>query len=112
MAVSLSNNRFSRVEIQSGLIGVGLINVEDRSGTLSLDKGHFKLLKAETLKPFSVECTQSLTHTSCHCCRLQQHREVPEPDSGHGGPATKRLVPVLLRHVRSSYSGSEEERQI
>lgn len=65
MAVSLSNNRFSRVEIQSGLIGVGLINVEDRSGTLSLDKGHFKLLKAKTLKPFSVECTQSLTHTSC-----------------------------------------------
>ncbi|TKS84986.1 Protein strawberry notch -like protein 1 [Collichthys lucidus] len=53
MAVSLSNNRFSRVEIQSGLIGVGLINVEDRSGTLSLDKGLFKLLKAETLKPFS-----------------------------------------------------------
>uniref|UniRef100_A0A8C4GYE9 Protein strawberry notch homolog 1 n=1 Tax=Dicentrarchus labrax TaxID=13489 RepID=A0A8C4GYE9_DICLA len=30
-------------EIQGGLIGVGLINVEDRSGTLSLDKGDFKL---------------------------------------------------------------------
>lgn len=26
-------------EIQIGLVGVGLINVEDRSGTLSLDKG-------------------------------------------------------------------------
>ncbi len=26
-------------EIRNGLIGVGLINVEDRSGVLSLDKG-------------------------------------------------------------------------
>uniref|UniRef100_A0A8C4GYZ6 Protein strawberry notch homolog 1 n=1 Tax=Dicentrarchus labrax TaxID=13489 RepID=A0A8C4GYZ6_DICLA len=31
---------FSSVEIQGGLIGVGLINVEDRSGTLSLDKDY------------------------------------------------------------------------
>lgn len=30
---------FLSSEIQSGLIGVGLINVEDRSGGLSLDKG-------------------------------------------------------------------------
>lgn len=29
-------------EIRNGLIGVGLINVEDRSGVLSLDKGKFK----------------------------------------------------------------------
>lgn len=28
-------------EIRNGLIGVGLINVEDRSGVLSLDKGKF-----------------------------------------------------------------------
>ena len=40
-SVSLSNKCFSPSEIQSGLIGVGLINVEDRSGTLSLDKGEF-----------------------------------------------------------------------
>lgn len=32
---------FFSVEIRSGLIGVGLINVEDRSGILSLDKGDF-----------------------------------------------------------------------
>lgn len=31
---------FSRVEIQGGLIGVGLINVEDRPGILTLDKGN------------------------------------------------------------------------
>uniref|UniRef100_A0A665U7D1 Protein strawberry notch homolog 1 n=1 Tax=Echeneis naucrates TaxID=173247 RepID=A0A665U7D1_ECHNA len=30
----------NKVKIQSGLIGVGLINVEDRSGTLSLDKDY------------------------------------------------------------------------
>uniref|UniRef100_A0A7N6A3S1 Protein strawberry notch homolog 1 n=1 Tax=Anabas testudineus TaxID=64144 RepID=A0A7N6A3S1_ANATE len=36
----LHYNYFSFVEIQSGLIGVGLINVEDRSGTLSLDKDY------------------------------------------------------------------------
>lgn len=30
------------VEIQSGLIGVGLINVEDRPGILTLDKGNLK----------------------------------------------------------------------
>lgn len=29
----------SSAEIQGGLIGVGLINMEDRSGVLSLDKG-------------------------------------------------------------------------
>lgn len=31
-------------EIRNGLIGVGLINVEDRSGVLSLDKGKFDYL--------------------------------------------------------------------
>lgn len=30
-------------EIRNGLIGVGLINVEDRSGVLSLDKGKSEL---------------------------------------------------------------------
>lgn len=31
-------------EIRNGLIGVGLINVEDRSGVLSLDKGKSEFL--------------------------------------------------------------------
>lgn len=42
LSVSLllvSNGGVSSAEIQSGLIGVGLINVEDMSGILTLDKG-------------------------------------------------------------------------
>lgn len=35
---------FSPAEIQSGLIGVGLINVEDTSGIVTLDKGTFFVL--------------------------------------------------------------------
>uniref|UniRef100_A0A673CEL9 Protein strawberry notch homolog 1 n=1 Tax=Sphaeramia orbicularis TaxID=375764 RepID=A0A673CEL9_9TELE len=38
--VSYAITVFSSAEIQSGLIGVGLINVEDRSGALSLDKDY------------------------------------------------------------------------
>lgn len=36
--ITLLFNFFS--EIRNGLIGVGLINVEDRCGVLSLDKGN------------------------------------------------------------------------
>lgn len=35
----LSEKCFPPTEIQDGLIGVGLINVEDISGAMSLDKG-------------------------------------------------------------------------
>lgn len=98
-------NLLCAAEIQSGLIGVGLISVEDRSGALSLDKGGNDLTS-------SVFVTGERRVDPAAVCRLQQHREVPEPDPGHGGPPAERSVPVLLRHAGRRHPGSQEERAI
>lgn len=60
----------------------------------------------------SIWCAFIQTGVNCVFHRLQQHREVPEPYSGYGGPATKCLVPVLFWHTGSCDSGSQEERPL
>lgn len=46
-------------EIRNGLIGVGLINVEDRSGVLSLDKGKFLYFIYFSLIQKCMHCSPS-----------------------------------------------------
>lgn len=44
---------FFFLDVRQGLIGVGLINVEDRSGILTLDKGIYAFI-------VSIKCHQKL----------------------------------------------------
>lgn len=81
-------------EIQSGLIGVGLISMEDRPGILTLDKGNLNYDLEHFLDWELVLLVNDFNDLTPS--RLQQHWEVPQSYFGDGGPAAERAIPVLF----------------